>query len=136
MTCGSAEPVSRTDRAAASASRRGLGEVRTSSAPAPARAQATAPPIPPDAPVTRARRRSSGRAFTLSPPSPRAAGVPPAAAVQSCGWARGLGAELAQEAPVVSADVLFDQPASVVELEQVHEVPDDPGPVRFEAASR
>jgi hypothetical protein len=51
-------------------------------------------------------------------------------------WSGALGAELAEEAPVVGADVFFDHPAAVVEYEHVHEVPDDAGPVRFKAASR
>jgi hypothetical protein len=62
--------------------------------------------------------------------------VLPARTVHSCGWSGALGAELAQEAPVIGADVFFDQPTGVVELEHVHEVPDDAGAVRFKPASR
>jgi hypothetical protein len=90
----------------------------------------------PDAPVTRTRRRSSGGAFTLSPPWPKVAGAPPATILHSSGWSGALGAQLAEEASVIGADVFFDHPAAVVECEHVHEVPDDAGPVRFKAASR
>jgi hypothetical protein len=47
-----------------------------------------------------------------------------------------FGPELAEKAPVVGTDVLFDDPSSVIEFEDVHEVPDDAGLIGFKPAGR
>ena len=43
-----------------------------------------------------------------------------------------FGAELTEEASVVGAHELLDEPSAVIEPEHVHEVPDDPCSVRLE----
>ena len=48
------------------------------------------------------------------------------------GRARDFGAELTEEASVVGPHELLDEPSAVIEPEHVHEVPDDPCPVRLE----